>query len=341
MPNLSKNPKKLGRDEEINPEELVRRYAAIKRVLEDNWGRIGLKLPRVRKPEAVKSILNRIPNAKWLPAFRDFPMGCLLRDGSKKVSWREVRETRQNHEEALTTEGQLSRESHSANQSAQSARTAFEAAVAEYSQDKDLKRSQGRLEQIAKQLRVEELTNEAKGLSARFQAAQVNRQTLAELLTSQEAWLARSEVVAFAKDRNKRYSKKADNFARAMAGLPSYDWLYSVRKCLSIPEIAAVPKTYWFQVFETLETIVKRTKPADLKKIELKLKKELLKQDTDPLFRSYISPQWFYMTLAFADCRGKKLRRAHIAYKVMEIFTDRCEHHSVAEGELAKHNQLV
>src|SRR5690242_6587974 len=100
MAKTTKGKKKLGRDEEISREDLLKRYAAIKRVLEDNWGRIGLLLPKVRKPEEVESILNRIPNVKWLPPFRDFPMGCLLKQGSVKVEWREVRDTRDKWENA-------------------------------------------------------------------------------------------------------------------------------------------------------------------------------------------------------------------------------------------------
>src|ERR1700674_3545276 len=113
--------KKLGRDEKIDPGELLRRYAALKRFLEDNWGRIGLDLPRVRRPEGVKTILNRVRDAKWCPAFRDFPMGCLLLDGSVKVSWRKVRETREKYEEAQLAEGRLSLESHKMNEAAQNA----------------------------------------------------------------------------------------------------------------------------------------------------------------------------------------------------------------------------
>src|SRR5262245_50555731 len=92
--------KKLGRDQEIAPEELLKRYAAMKRFLEDNWGRFGLKLPRVSKPEKVKKVLNLVHDARWHPAFRDFPTGCLLGDGSAKVSWREVRLTREKYKDA-------------------------------------------------------------------------------------------------------------------------------------------------------------------------------------------------------------------------------------------------
>jgi hypothetical protein len=341
MPKNRKTSKKLGRDEEINPDELVRRYAAMKRFLEDNWGRLGLELPRARKPEKVRSLLNRVRDAKWCPAFRDFPTGCLLGDGSSKVSWREVRQTREKFKAAKKTEALLSLESQNANQSAQNARTAFDAAVAEYKEGPDAKQSQRRLKEIAKQLRLEELEKQAQELRTGFQAAHEMRETLESLLGSQEAWLARNEVISFVRDRDRRYSKTPANFAKAMAGLPFYDWLYSLRKCQRIPKVRTVPKTYWFRVFELLEGIIKRTRSANLKMIESKLKAELLKPDTDSLLQSYISPHWFYMTLAFADCRGKKIRPADIPYKILEKFLDHFEGPSVAEAELAKHNQLL
>jgi hypothetical protein len=112
MPKDQKTRKKFGREQEVEPEELVRRYAALKRFLDDNWGRIGLELPRVRRPEHVKSVLDRVQDAQWCPAFRDFPTGCLLREGSKKVSWREVRETREKYKEAKRAQGLLSLGSH-------------------------------------------------------------------------------------------------------------------------------------------------------------------------------------------------------------------------------------
>ncbi len=340
MSKNTKATKQLGRDEEINPDELLKRYAALKRFLEDNWGRIGLDLPRVRKPDDVKSILNRVPDVLWLPAFRDFPMGCLLQDGSEEVSWREVRETREKYKEAKREEGRLSLESHTVHQEAQNARTALEAAAAEYKKQQDVKRAQNQLQRLAKQLRVEELTNQANELGASFRNTQKNREALAALLASQDAWLARHEVVGFVRDREQRYSKTARNFAKAMAGLPFYDWLYSVRKCTSIPGVATVPTTHWFQVLELLKAIVKRTRPANLRRIELKLRNQLLKRDTDPALRSRIGSQWHYMTLAFVDCRGKGFNRTEIPHKIMARFLDHCERPSVADAELAKHNQL-
>jgi|SRR6185312_3201813 len=330
----------LGRDQEISPDELAKRYAALRRFLEDNWGYIGLDLPRVRQPGDVQSVLNQVKNAEWSPAFRDFPTGCLLRNGLE-TTWREVRGTRAKHKEATKAQGHLSLESHKVQQRAQDARNAFDAALSESKQQQPSKQDRRRLATIAKQLQVEELTNQAKELAASFRDAQLKRESLEELLTSQEAWLARSEIVGFVRDRKQRYRKTPDNFARVMAGLPLYDWLYSIRKCKPIPQIKTIRSTYWFQIFERLCAIVKRTKSANLSAIELKLKNELLKPDTDRNLQSYISPQWFYMTLAFADCRGKKLRPALVPYKIMAKFLDHCQGHSVAEFELAKYHQLI
>ncbi|MGH9515923.1 MAG: hypothetical protein ACRD3P_09635 [Terriglobales bacterium] len=340
MSKAQKRLKRLGRDQEIEPQELLKRYAALKRFLEDNWGRIGLKLPRVRKPEDVRAVLTSTRNAQWLPAFRDYPTGCLLLDGSRRVSWRQVRETREQYKHARATEGRLSLESHNAHVAAQNARTAFEAAVAEYQQQENSKLVDRQLEKISKQLRVDDLKREAHELGTALREAQLRRESLAKLLESQEAWFARNEVVGFVRDRKKRYSKTPENFAKAMAGLPFYDWLYSLRKCISIPDIKTVPKTYWFQVFELLQVIVKRTRPANLRKIGLKLKAKLLKEDTDVHLRPYITPQWYYLQLALNDCRGQGLRPRDLPYKIMEKFLDHYEGGSTATAELAKHNQL-
>jgi hypothetical protein len=158
MPEKRTTPKKMGRNAEIEPKELLKRYVALKQFLQDNWGRIGLKLPRVRKPDDVWAILNLVPDAKWRPAFRDFPTGCLLLNGSAKVSWRQVRETREQHEQVEKAGGRLSLESHNVHQTAQSARTAFEAAVAESQKQQNSEWTPLQLQKLAKQLRVEELT---------------------------------------------------------------------------------------------------------------------------------------------------------------------------------------
>jgi hypothetical protein len=341
MPKRTKSLKKLGRDQEVAEHDLVRRYAAMKRFLEDNWGYLGLRLPRVRKPDDVMSILNRVSDAEWCPAFRDFPTGCLLRKGEAEVGWRQVRDTRSKLGDAKREESALSPKSQTAHQAFEKVKSAFEAAHKGKVEHQLSEQERDQLRKIAKQLRIEELSRQAQDLGELLRAAQTKRGSLEDQLSAEEAWFARNEVVAFARDPYRRYSKTPENFAKAMAGLPFYDWLYSLRKCLVIPEVASVPKTYWFQVFEMIRGIVRKTRSADLKKIESRLKQELLKPERDPLLRSYISPQWFYMVRAFEDCRGKGFRRAHIPYKVMEMFLDRWQKRSLVESEIANLNQLV
>jgi hypothetical protein len=340
MPKSKKTSTKRGREEEITPEELLRRYAAMKRFLEDDWGRLGLKLLTVRKPDDVKSILNLVPNAQWCPAFRDFPTGCLLRDGNVKVGWRQLRVTRDKWEEARLVESQFSRESQTAHQSLQQIKNAFESVRKGREETELPKHERNQLQMIAKQLRINEMTSRARELSELLRVAQAKRESLEHQLLTEEAWFARNEVIAFVRDRKRRYSKTPANFAKAMAGLPFYDWLYSVRKCQSIPELTSVSKTNLFQIFEMVQQLVRRTRSANLRKIESKLKGKLL-TEAAPVLTSYISPLWFYMTLAFADCRGKRIRRAHIPYKVMERFLEHRYGPSVVEGELAKLNQLL
>jgi hypothetical protein len=337
----TKSSKKLGRDQEVADEDLVRRYAAMKRVLEDNWGRLGLRLPRVRKPDDVMSILNLVHDAEWCPAFRDFPTGCLLRKGGTNAGWRKVRATRYKFDASRREENELSPKSQTANQEFERVKSAFEGAHRGKKEHQLSERERAQLHKIAKQLRIEELSRDAQTLGELLRVAQTTRQSLEDQLSAEEAWFARYEVVAFVRDPYRRYSKTPENFAKAMAGLPFYDWLYSLRRCISIPAVASVPKTYWFQVFEMIQGIVRRTRSGDLRKIESRLKSELLKPGCDTLLRSFISPQWFYMTLAFEDCRGKGFRRAHIPYKVMEMFLDHWQKRSLVESEIANLNQLV
>ncbi|SRR6266498_493271 len=341
---MSKNnevDRRLGRDEEIDSKELLRRYAALKRFLEDNWGRVGLLLPRVRKPENLKVLLNRIPGVQWLPAFRDFPAGCLLREGSKKVEWREVRVTRLRCNEADTEVGRLSSESHTANQAAQDARRTFNSVSAEIGGGQRAKAVERRLQEIAGQLRLSELEANASKLANSFREAQARRQARVELLSQQEAWLSRNELLEFINDVGKRYRKTPANFAKAMAGLPYYDWLYSIRKCQTTPSINDVKPTYLFQVFELLTVIVKRTKPANRKEIEKKLKKHLLKESPDSPLRNYFSPYWHYMTVALSECRGKKLAPDQIPFKAMEKCLDHFHSPGPLQSELAKYNRLA
>jgi hypothetical protein len=336
MPKKHKTSNNLGRDEDIDPKELLRRYTAMKQFLEDNWGRIGRQLRGIRKADDLKDVLNRVPNAKWLPAFHDFPTGCLLHDGSIKVGWRDVRRTREMCEEARNVGAKIQNDYQEIYRAEQNAKAAFEQAVSVCAREKNSKKARRRLQQIREQLDVDNLTNRASQLSKSLRAEQERREHLDKLLSSQEAWFGRNEIVGFVRDRKQLHAKTLENFAKAMAGLPKYTWLYSIRKCDLIPAIENVPPTSYYQVFKMLEIISRRTKSANLKETELKLRKKLLKEDIDPVLWADISPRWHYMTVAFNDCRGKKFRPRDMPYEVMHQFLNHCDRPSLADHEIAK-----
>ena len=55
-----------------------------------------------------------------------------------------------------------------------------------------------------------------------------------------------------------------------------------------------------------LEMLVKKAKPVDLGKLEMKLRDELLRDDTDLFIRGYVGPNWPYMKRVFTECSGKR-----------------------------------
>jgi hypothetical protein len=88
--------------------------------------------------------------------------------------------------------------------------------------------------------------------------------------------------------------------------------------------------------------IVRKTKPLNLSEVEMKLREKLLREDTDPVLRSHIASRWAYIKQAFAECRGKRFKRAGLPYKMMGRFLENSERpHTIAEAELAERDQLV
>jgi hypothetical protein len=178
-------------------------------------------------------------------------------------------------------------------------------------------------------------TNRLKDLLDR---AREKKQELEKQLVPRRAWFARNEVVKFRKST--RFENSAINFAKAMAGLPDYAWLPSFRKCSEIP--GKFDKAISYLLFEIVAKLVKKSKPADLGKLELRLRDELHKPDVDHFVRGYAGQNWGYMKWGFADCRGMGYSRAKLPYKIM----DRLLHHiqrpkSITEVELAKLEQWV
>jgi len=329
----------LGRPEELSSEELLDRFKALKRFLEDNWGRIGLKLQRARQPDKVKMILKLVPGVEWCTPFRDHPAACLLKDGTTKVRWRELGLTRQQHEDAVATEDRLWSEYHGARRRAEEATTALKVVISQFEGAIGFFPFFRIAVVVAKQLGVEELTSDSNRLWASLQQARKEKQMLKERLLSQEAWYARNEVVRFA--RSTRYEKTPTNFAKAMAGLPDYGWLHSLRRCLKIKDKS--PHTAVnFQLFKRLEAIIKKTRPLRIRKVETRLRTELLREDAASYLKAHFGPSWWYIEQAFDACVGKGISRKDLPHRLMAAIQDNLERgKTLPEQELAKRRQLV
>ena len=330
--------KKLGRPESIKPEDLLDRYKAVKQFLEHDWGRIGLDLQRVRQPEDVRTALKLVPGVEWNRPFRDQPAACLLEDGNTRVEKRELDLLRQQHKDADDTERQLWSDYHSAYQKAEAATTTLKAAISQFGAGPLLPRFFWVIFLTARELRVEKLTNETNRIKDSLDLARETKQELKKQLTPRSAWFARNEVVEFRKST--RFENTAINFAKAMAGLPEYGWLHSFRKCSKIKDVSDTATSYL--LFELLEMLVKKAKPINLRKIEMRLRDELLRDDTNVFVRGYAGTNWAYMKQAFAECSGKRYKRAELPYRIMGKFLHNVERNkSITEVELAKLDQLV
>jgi hypothetical protein len=121
MPKNNQDSKKLGREEVLSAEELRKRFLDLKRFLGDNWGRIGLKLLKARRPDDLRKALRLVPSVEWCIPFRDGGAKCLLNDGSSEVGWRELRLTREVCEEVDRRADSLWSEYHDARRKAEEA----------------------------------------------------------------------------------------------------------------------------------------------------------------------------------------------------------------------------
>jgi hypothetical protein len=170
-------------------------------------------------------------------------------------------------------------------------------------------------------------------------------ESLKKRLSSQEAWYARNEIVEFVQS-DRCASDDALGFAKAMAGLPQYTWLYSFRRLekMQVDDIAQLnePCSYIYKVFELLKCAVKKVKPLNILKVEMMLREELLRQDGDPILRDYMTSRWADMTHAFAACHGEGFKRAEMPYQIMKRFSINLEAgKNLTEIELARREQLV
>lgn len=257
MSKNAKHPKKVGRPEVIKRNELLARYKVLKQFLEHNWGRIGLELKRVRKPNDVRVTFQMVPGVEWCIPFRqDAPLGCLLRDGDVEVSWQELARTREQYEEANAIEYRLSSEYYPLRQSIDDVRNAVNVLISQAVVGIQFYQFFFAAFVAAEKLGFREVVASSSRLEAKLRDAQRRRQDLQAKLLSESAWYARNEIVRFA--RSRRHVGTPTTFAKAMAGLPEYGWLYSFRKC---EQFRVVHVEYLYQLFQLLKVLTQKMKP--------------------------------------------------------------------------------
>lgn len=334
------NSKKRGPHEAIKPHLLFDRYRHLKQFFENEWGRIGLDLRRVRGPEGVRKALMCVPAIEQRMPFREHRAACLIADKSERVKPEELYQTRRQHKEAEDAEPRLWSEYHASDQEARKARETVTDFISYYGSSVTLFPFFLVAVGLSQKMDVEKLTAKFNQIDKAVKTAQKRKEELKERLNLQEAWFAQNELVKFA--RNRRVEKTALNYARATARLPEYSWLHSLRKCRALHNESLDPTSSNYKLFEILDQVVKSMRSVDVRKTELRFQKELLKDGCDPMLTAFVSPNWAYMKQAFAQCRGKGIKRRDLPCKIMGRFFANMERSKMpAEAEVAKKDQLL
>jgi hypothetical protein len=327
---------KLGRPEELKIEDIPKRFRDMKSFLENYWGRVGLGLRKARQLEDVKYSLSLVQGIEWMTPFRGHAI-CLIYPNAIEVPPEEIRATRHKFETAEKFELHCWTVYNDATPKAQQAAAAFQQAISQFQGVLDRFEFFFALSCIADTLMVKELTTEIPKLWDAVVKAQNEKNALKETLNAQEAWFARNEVVKFA--RNTRHTKSLLNFARAMAGLPEWGWFHSRRTCEKM-RLKSEPATPG-KLFEFLDSVIRKTKPLNLSRVEKRVRRELLESDVDLFLREYVRPQWYYLEESIRFCSGKNFKRSELTFKIMDRFIYHCERgKSTMEIELAKRNEL-
>ena len=281
-------------------------------------------------------MLSLVQGIEWMVPFKHHAI-CLIYAEAIEVLPEELHATRRKHRASEKFEHSCWAAYHDTSPKAQQAATAFQQAISQFDGVLDSFYFFFVLSCVADTLKVKELATEMPRLWDAVLKAQQQKNTLKAMLNAQEAWFARNEVVKFA--RNRRYSKSLLNFARAMAGLPEWGWFHSRRTCEAM-RLKSEPTTPG-KLFEFLDSVIRKTKPLNLSRIEKRVRRELVESNVDLFVREYVRPQWHYLEESIRFCRGKNFKRSELTFKIMDRFIYHCERgKSTIDIELAKHNEL-
>jgi hypothetical protein len=251
---------------------------------------------------------------------------CFVNEGRGPVHFSVVRATRRRHKEADAAMTSRWSELHVSSQKFASAQTSLRVAVSEFATLARFLRIFTYL--FAIDFEVQQLRRELETADRVLKDARKVEEDLRNKKAVQEAWFAQNEIVQL--KRSKRHELNPDNLAKAMAGMPEYGWFNSFRRCEDLdieafkPYLRLMPSPYPYQLFEIVTRIVKRMKPLKLDRIEKRLLTEL-RLNENMLLRESVKPLWLDMKEAFADCRGRRLKRRELPYFLIGRFLDRVE----------------
>lgn len=327
---------KLGRPEELKIDDLPKRFDQINSFLENYWGRVGLGLKKALELDDVKNVLNLVKDVEQVPSFTGHAK-CLIFAATEEVTPEVLRTTRRRYNAAKELEERCWAAYHNSSSPAQQTEIGLQQAISQFELALDRFEFFFVLTIVADRLKIKDSMTNKTTLWQAVLAAQRETTALKDILNAQEAWFARNEVIKFA--RNRRYSKSLLNFSRVLAGLPEWGWFHSRRTCeaMSLKGDSTTPG----KLFEIIDSVIRKTKPLSLSRVEKRIRRELLQPDIDPFLKGYIGPQWDYLEEAIRFCSGKQFKRSELAFKIMDRFIYHCERgKSTIEIELAKRNQL-
>jgi hypothetical protein len=336
---ISSTSKKTGRPRDIKIEDLPERYHKIKSFLEHHWGVFSLDLKQLHDPNEVRPIFERIQGVEWMGPFReDVHARCLISEKGLAATSKEIRATRRKLKSAKSEENDLWFEYNNTHPRAREASDALKQAISTFQYALDLFPFFLVIAIVAKQLRVEELTQLSSELEKEAREATAQNAILKEKLSAYEADFAKKELVRFVNE-NDREDRTLINFARVIAGLPEWRWLHSVRECKKLGLGTSKPESA-YQIFLRLKTIVRRMKPPKLENIERRLREQLLSPDCDPMLRDYADMHWSDLYVAIYSCAN--VARQELPDRIMGNFVMNLQRPKDSiDTSLAKNNRLV
>jgi hypothetical protein len=178
-----------------------------------------------------------------------------------------------------------------------------------------------------------------------YDAASKVQRALEQRLDQMEAGFAQTELLMFIEKRflKGKYARNPLNLANAMAGLPYTRGVHFLGAWQSYARCSKLPCSLWphhrFQVFETIQSIWKKSQKSDLPPVEffhqeiLALPRTVSRKTVDPVtkqeerkksenfVRSYLLDNWTIWSLAILKTLESPVEPERMAFMISSNFT--------------------